>query len=44
MFSFSYTRATYQTGSLNPNYLTLTVNLGGFTKKESKPGSEEGQE
>jgi len=44
MFSFSYTRATYQTGSLNPNYLTLTVNLGGFTKKESKSGSEEGQE
>ena len=28
MFDFSYTRATYQAGSLNPNYITLTANLG----------------
>ena len=36
MFNFSYTRATYQAGSLNPNYITLTVGLGGFKKQESK--------
>jgi hypothetical protein len=36
MFNFSYTRATYQAGTLNPNYITLTANLGGFKKQESK--------
>jgi hypothetical protein len=36
MFDFSYTRATYQAGALNPNYITLTTNLGGFKKQESK--------
>ena len=36
MFNFSYTRATYQAGSINPNYITLTANLGGFKKQESK--------
>lgn len=36
MFNFSYTRATYQAGSLNPNYITLTANLGGFKKQEKK--------
>jgi hypothetical protein len=36
MFDFSYTRATYQAGSLNPNYITITANLGGFKKQESK--------
>jgi len=36
MFDFSYTRATYQAGSLNPNYITVTANLGGFKKQESK--------
>jgi hypothetical protein len=40
MFDFSYTRATYQAGTLNPNYFTLTMNLGGFKKQESK-GSKE---
>jgi len=44
MFNFSYTRATYQAGSLNPNYVTLTVNLGGFTKKESKTENDEVKE
>ena len=36
MFNFSYTRATYQAGSLNPNYITLTANLDGFKKQQSK--------
>jgi len=40
MFNLSYTRAIYETGSLNPNYFTLTLNLGGFKKQESK---QEGQ-
>jgi hypothetical protein len=44
MFNFSYTRATYQAGSLNPNYVTLSVNLGGFTKKESKTENDEVKE
>jgi hypothetical protein len=33
MFNFSYTRATYQAGGINPNYVTMMVNLGGFSKK-----------
>jgi hypothetical protein len=36
MFNISYTRATYQAGSINPNYFTLTLNLDGFKKQESK--------
>jgi hypothetical protein len=36
MFNFSYTRATYQAGALNPNYITLTAKLDGFKKQESK--------
>jgi hypothetical protein len=36
MFNFSYTRATYQAGAINPNYITLTANLGGFKKQENK--------
>jgi hypothetical protein len=40
MFNFSYTRATYQAGALNPNYITLTANLGGF-KKESAVSSQQ---
>jgi hypothetical protein len=36
MFEFSYTRATYQAGALNPNYVTLTVSLDGFKKQEGK--------
>lgn len=34
MFNFSYTRATYQAGGINPNYVTMMVNLGGFSKKK----------
>jgi hypothetical protein len=37
MFSFSYSRAIYETGSLNPNYFTLTMNLNGFKKQDSPP-------
>jgi hypothetical protein len=33
MFNFSYTRACYQAGGINPNYVTVAVNLGGFSKK-----------
>lgn len=33
MFSISYTRATFQAGSPNPNYLTLGINLNEFSKK-----------
>jgi hypothetical protein len=33
MFNFSYTRATYQAGGINPNYVTIMANLGGFSKK-----------
>lgn len=33
MFNFSYTRATYQAGGINPNYVTMMVNLGAFSKK-----------
>jgi hypothetical protein len=33
MFNFSYTRAVYQAGGINPNYVTMMVNLGGFSKK-----------
>ena len=33
MFNFSYARATYQAGGINPNYVTMMVNLGGFSKK-----------
>lgn len=34
MFDISYTRATYQAGSPNPNYFTVSVNLQQFTKKK----------
>ncbi len=34
MFNFSYTHATYQAGSPNPNYITIAVNLQQFAKKE----------
>lgn len=34
MFEISYTRATYQAGSPNPNYFTLSVNLQQFSKKK----------
>lgn len=34
MFDFSYTRATYMAGAINPNYITLAANLGAFTKKK----------
>jgi len=34
MFNFSYTRATYQAGSPNPNYVTIAVNLQEFAKKK----------
>ena len=33
MFNLSYTRSVAQAGGNNPNYLTLMVNLGGFSKK-----------
>jgi len=34
MFNFSYTRATYQAGSPNPNYVTIAVNLNQFSRKQ----------
>lgn len=34
MFSLSYTRSTYQAGAPNPNYITLGINMGEFTKKQ----------
>ncbi len=34
MFNFSYTHATYQAGSPNPNYVTIAVNLQKFSKKK----------
>lgn len=33
MFSINYTRATFQAGSPNPNYITLGINLKEFSKK-----------
>jgi len=34
MFQFSYTRATYQAGGINPNYVTIMTNLGQFSGKK----------
>jgi hypothetical protein len=34
MFTLSYARATYMAGSFNPNYFSLSMNLGQFTKKK----------
>lgn len=34
MFDISYTRATFQAGSPNPNYITVSVNLQQFSKKK----------
>ncbi|MBE0646716.1 MAG: type IX secretion system protein PorQ [Bacteroidales bacterium] len=34
MFDFSFTHATYQAGSPNPNYITIAVNLQEFSKKK----------
>ncbi len=34
MFNISYTRATFQSGSPNPNYITVGVNLNEFAKKQ----------
>lgn len=34
MFNLSYTRAVYQAGSPNPNYITLGINLNEFAKKQ----------
>lgn len=34
MFNLSYTRATFQAGSPNPNFITLSVNLQEFSKKK----------
>lgn len=33
MFNISYTRSTYQSGSPNPNYITVGINLNEFAKK-----------
>jgi hypothetical protein len=33
MFNLSYTRATYMAGPVNPNYITVAVNLQQFGKK-----------
>jgi len=38
MFNFSYTHATYQAGSPNPNYVTIAVNLKGFSKNKRTSG------
>jgi hypothetical protein len=34
MFSIGYTYAKYQPGKLNPNYFTLAINFGEFTRKK----------
>jgi hypothetical protein len=34
MFNFSYAHTVYQAGGINPNYVTITANLGGFSKKQ----------
>jgi hypothetical protein len=34
MFTLSYARATYMAGNFNPNYFSLALNLGQFTKKK----------
>jgi len=34
MFNISYTRATFQAGGYNPNYITLSVNLQEFSRKK----------
>lgn len=34
MFNLSYTRSTYQAGGSNPNYITVSVNLQEFAKKQ----------
>jgi hypothetical protein len=34
MFSVSYTRSTYMAGPINPNYFSVAVKLGEFTKKQ----------
>ena len=34
MFTLSYARATYMTGTFNPNYFSLAMNLGQFSKKK----------
>jgi hypothetical protein len=34
MFTLSYARATYMAGNFNPNYFSLAMNLGMFTKKK----------
>jgi hypothetical protein len=36
MFTLSYTRSIYMTGTYNPNFFSLAVNLGQFTKKKEK--------
>ncbi|MFC2101795.1 type IX secretion system protein PorQ [Bacteroidota bacterium] len=38
MFNFSYTHATYQAGSPNPNYVTIAVNLNEFSKNKRTSG------
>lgn len=38
MFTIGYTRETYMAGPINPNYFTVAVNLGEFTKKRD-PGN-----
>jgi len=40
MFHFSYTHATYQAGSPNPNYVTIAVDLGKFSRKKSQAKSD----
>ena len=34
MFTLSYARATYMTGTFNPNYFSFAMNLGQFMKKK----------
>jgi hypothetical protein len=34
MFTLSYARATYMTGTFNPNYFSFAMNLGQFGKKK----------
>jgi hypothetical protein len=40
MFTLGYARSTYMAGSYNPNYFSLAMNLGQFTKKREVKGEE----
>jgi hypothetical protein len=43
MFTLSYARSTYMAGNFNPNYFSLAMNLGQFTKKKESKSEDKGQ-